>query len=62
MFTLSSVFWCIIISVLLYYIVAKGKSFRVQLWMHIICWGLPFINTNYGGVDVQPLFSHQHLL
>jgi len=57
-FTLSSVFWCIIISILLYYIVAKGKSFRVQLWMHIICWGLPiivtllpFINTNYGKVD-----------
>ena len=57
-FTLSSVFWCVIISYLLYYIVAKGKSFPVDYKMHIVCWGfpvvvtlLPFINTNYGGVD-----------
>ena len=57
-FSLSSVFWCIIISSLLYYIVANGKSFPLNKWMHLFCWGfpvavtlLPFTSTNYGGDD-----------
>ena len=57
-FTLSSIFWCVIITFLLYSIVTKGKQFEIKPWMHVFCWGfpfvvslLPFINTNYGGSD-----------
>jgi len=57
-FTLSSIFWCLVITFLLYSIVSRGKQFDINIYMHLFCWGfpivvtlLPFINTNYGGSD-----------
>jgi len=54
-FTLSSVFWCVLITFLLNTIVNKARPFEIKKWMHLLCWGLPvlltllpFTKTNYG--------------
>ena len=55
MFPLATTFWSLALARILYYIVVYNKLVRVNLTVHIICWGLsilltvlPLINSRYG--------------
>ena len=56
-FTLSSIFWCVVIDYMLYAIII-GKPYVITTTTHILCWGfptlvalLPLINARYGNPD-----------
>jgi hypothetical protein len=54
-FTLSSIYWCTIISHILDNIVCRGRSVKLVWQFHAIAWGiptlvtfLPYVNASYG--------------
>ena len=54
----SSVFWTIVIGLMLFTIVVYGKNFEITWWMHAICWGFPtiltfiiYVNATFGAPD-----------
>ena len=54
-FTLSSVYWCLDVTIILYYIVVVGRARTIGWVDHVLCWGIPvlatcipFINFTYG--------------
>ncbi len=56
--TLCNVCWQILLSYLLYAIVAKGNKFELKYYHHLICWGIsifftliPYSNAKYGSDD-----------
>lgn len=54
-FTLSSIYWCVDVILILYQIVVLAKARHIGILDHLVCWGipiiatlLPFINFTYG--------------
>ena len=63
-FTLSSVLWTMILTLLLYSIVGMKKPLRMHPIFHILCWGIPIIvtfiplsNSTYGPPGGQVSFK-----
>jgi len=59
-FTLSSIFWCGIVSFMLYTIVVLSEPYKINYRTHLFCWllpilltFLPFINSTYGAPGDQ---------
>ena len=57
-FSQSSMLWTVVICEMMLVIVVKGKEFRIRIYHHVLCWGLPvvvtllpLINTTYGSED-----------
>jgi hypothetical protein len=40
-FTLSSIAWTVVVSLMLYYAVNRAEMLKITPLMHLICWGLP---------------------
>ena len=60
-FGLSSYFWNVVVFYLLYCVVVHSKIYQINVWTHVVCWGLPVIvtlfpltQTTYGTDDYVP--------
>ena len=44
-FQISSVFWTVVITYMIYSIVILGKPAKLNKYHHLVCWGLPLVTT-----------------